>query len=133
MKMSQNRCCELVVTMMVALALLLLFSTTLFAGDFQPAKLIDVQGFKEPGAPIIAPNNGYPVVIPTSQNMFTITVALGEMSYSGQFREKRHFKPSQLIVGDSIQARIDGEKLILRTAAGREEKAKITRRERLKR
>ena len=113
------------------IATLLLLQAVGFAVDFQQAKLIDVQGFKQAGAPIIAPNNGYPVVIPTSRNMFTITVALDNMSYSGQFGENRHFKPSQLIVGDSIQARIDGEKLILRTAEGKEEKAKIIRRERL--
>jgi hypothetical protein len=118
--------------MKTLIVVLLLFSAVAFAADFHQAKLIDVQGFKQAGPPIIAPNNGYPVVIPTSQNMFTITVAFGDMSYSGQFQESRHFKPSQLIVGDSIQARIDGEKLILKTAAGREEKAKIIRRERLK-
>ena len=99
------------------IATLLLLQAVGFAADFQQAKLIDVQGFKQAGASIIAPNNGYPVVIPTSRNMFTITVALENMSYSGQFRENRHFKPSQLIVGDSIQARIDGEKLILKTVA----------------
>jgi len=111
---------------------LLLFSTIMFASDFQQAKLIDVQGFKQPGPAIIAPNNGYPVAIPTSQNMFTITVAIGDMSYSGQFREARNFKPSRLIVGDSIQARVDGEKIVLKTEEGREERAKIIRRERLK-
>jgi hypothetical protein len=110
---------------------LLLLSAVAAASDFQQAKLVDVQGFKQPGAPIIAPNNGYPVVIPTSQNMFTITVALDGMSYSGQFRESRHFKPSHLIVGDSIQAKIEGEKLILKTGDDTEEKAKIIRRERL--
>ena len=113
------------------IATLLLLQAVGFAADFQQAKLIDVQGFKQAGASIIAPNNGYPGVIPTSRNMFTITVALENMSYSGQFRENRHFKPSQLIVGDSIQARIDGEKLILKTVAGKEEKAQIIRRERL--
>lgn len=118
--------------MKVLSTVLLLLSGVLFAADFQSAKLIDVEAFKQSGAPIIAPNNGYPVVIPTSQNMFTITVALNDMSYSGQFHESRHFKPSQLIVGDSIQARIDGERLILKIAEGKEERAKIIRRERLK-
>jgi hypothetical protein len=111
---------------------LLLFSSIAFASDFQQAKLVDVQGFKQSGPPIIAPNNGYPVVIPTSQNMFTITVAVGDMSYSGEFRESRHFRPSQLVVGDAIEAKIEGEKLILKIAEGKEEKAKIIRRERLK-
>lgn len=113
-------------------ASLLLLSAAALAADFQQAKLLDVQAFKQPGAPIIAPNNGYPVVIPTSYNMFTITVALGDMSYSAQFRESRHFKPSQFVVGDSIQARVEGEKLIVKTADGTEKKAKIIRRERLK-
>ena len=117
---------------MKILGVLFLFSVMAFGSDFQQAKLVDVQGFKQPGAPIIAPNNGYPVVIPTSQNMFTITVVLDGMSYSGQFRESRHFRPSQLVVGDAIQAKIEGEKLILKAAEGKEEKAKIIRRERLK-
>ncbi len=117
---------------MKILGVLFLFSVMAFGSDFQQAKLVDVQGFKQPGAPIIAPNNGYPVVIPTSQNMFTITVALDGMSYSGQFRESRHFRPSQLVIGDAIQAKIEGEKLILKAEEGKEEKAKIIRRERLK-
>jgi hypothetical protein len=53
------------------------------------------------------------------------------MSYSAQYQQSRHFKPSELIVGDPIEARIDGDKLILRTADGKEQKAKIVRRERL--
>lgn len=119
---------------MKTLAVMLILIPAMAVGtDFQQARLIDVQGFRESGAPIIAPNNGYPVIIPTSRNMFTITVALGEISYSGQFSENRHFKPARLVVGDSIPARIDGEKLILKTAEGKEQRAKIMRRERLKR
>ena len=111
--------------------LILLLSVAAFASDFQKAKIVDVRGFREAGTPIIAPNNGYPVLIDTSHNMFTITVALGGMGYSAQYPQKRHFKSSELIVGDMIDARIDGEKVILRTAHGKEEKAKIIRRERL--
>jgi hypothetical protein len=118
--------------MKTILTMLLLLQGVPLPANFQQAKLIDVQGFKEAGPPIIAPNNGYPVIIPTSRNMFTITVALGDMSYSGQFPESPHFKPSHLIVGDFIQARIAGEKLDLLSAEGREEKTKIIRRERLR-
>jgi len=117
--------------MKIQCAILILVSTVVFGSDFEKAKLLDVQGFKEAGPSIIAPNNGYPVLIPTSRNMFTVTVALQGMSYSAQYQERRHFKPSLLIVGDPIEARIDGDKLILRTAEGKEEKAKIVRRERL--
>src|SRR4051794_15740667 len=97
--------------------------------DFQQAKLLDVVASKQAGPSIVAPNNGNPIVIPTSEDMFTITVALDEMSYSAQYRETRHFKPSQLVVGDEIPARIDGDKLVLKTGNRKEMKAKIIRRE----
>ena len=83
---------------------ILLISAAALAGDFQKAKLIDVQGFKATGTPIIAPNNGYPVVIQHSRSMFTITVALDGMSYSAQYEQRRHFRPSELTVGDQIDA-----------------------------
>ena len=117
--------------MMVKHAILILASALAFAGDFEKAKLLDVQGFKEAGPSIIAPNNGYPVLVPTSRNMFTVTVGLNGMSYSAQYQQRRSFKPSELVVGDSIEARVEDDKLILRTAEGKEEKAKIIRRERL--
>jgi hypothetical protein len=101
------------------------------AADFQQAKLLDVQVFTRAGPSLVAPNNGYPVIIPSSEKMFTITVALDGMSYSAQYRQTRHFKPSELIVGDTISARIESDKLILKTATGKEMKAKIVRRERL--
>lgn len=106
--------------------------TTLSAAqDFQPAKLLDVQAFTAAGPSIVAPNGNNPVIIPTSRNMFTITVAMDGMSYSAQYPQKRNFKPSELIVGDAIPARLDGDKLILKTTDGKEIKAKIVRRERL--
>jgi hypothetical protein len=111
--------------------IIFLFSAVGLGADFQKAKLLDVQAFKEAGASIIAPNNGYPVVIPTSHNMFTITVAIGDMGYSAQYRQQRHFKPSELVVGDVIDAKVDGDKLVLRTAENKEVKARIVRRQRL--
>lgn len=117
---------------MKRIALLLALSSAAFAADFQNGKLLDIQSFKQPGAPVIAPNNGFPVVIPTSYDMFTMTVAIGEVSYSAQFRQTRSFKASQLIVGDPIQARVEGDKLVVKTATGVEKKAKIIRGERLK-
>jgi hypothetical protein len=111
-----------------ALAMLLPLA---FGADFQQAKLVDVQAFTAAGPSIVAPNGNNPVIIPTSRNMFTITVALGGMSYSAQYAQTRHFKPSELIVGDTVPVRIDGDKLILRAANGKEMKARIVRRERL--
>jgi hypothetical protein len=105
--------------------------TQLRGQDFQDAKVLDVSSFKVAGSPIIAPNNGYPVVIPTSRDVFTVTVALNDMSFSAEFSKKLHFNPSELIVGDSVPVRIDGDKLILKTPKGKEVKGKIMRRARL--
>jgi hypothetical protein len=113
------------------LAALSLLPTLLLAEDFQNAKLIDIAPYRQSNAPIIAPNNGYPVLIPTDQNMITITVALNGMSYSANFRQSRDFKSSTLVVGDSILARLDGDKLVLRKPNGKEIKATVTRRARL--
>jgi hypothetical protein len=113
------------------LTVLVMLSASAVAQDFSQAKLLDVVAFTVAGPSIIAPNGQNPVIIPTSRNMFTITVALNDMSYSAQYPQARHFRPSELIVGDQILARIDGDKLILKTSDGKEMKAKIVRRARL--
>ena len=113
------------------LGVFLLLSALSLAEDFQNAKVIDIAPYRKGNAPIIAPNNGYPVLINTDQNMMTITVALDGMSYSANFYQSRDFKSYTLIVGDSIPARLDGEKLVLKKPNGKEVKAKLTRRARL--
>jgi hypothetical protein len=99
--------------------------------DSQNAKLVDVAPYNEGHAPIIAPNNGYPVLISTDRSMMTVTVALNGMAYSANFRQTRDFKSSTLVVGDLIPARLDGDKLVLKEPNGKEVKAKVTRRARL--
>jgi hypothetical protein len=106
-------------------------SVSSLAQDFQNARLIDVAPYQENHAPIIAPNNGYPVLISTDRSMITITVALNGMAYSANFRQSRDFRSSTLVVGDSVPARLDGDNLILRKPKGKEVKGKITRRARL--
>jgi len=71
------------------------------------------------------------VPISTDQNMMTITVALNGMIYSANFRQRRDFKSSTLVVGDSILARLDDDNLVLKKPNGKEIKAKLTRRARL--
>lgn len=112
------------------LAAMSFFSGFSLAEDFQNAKVIDIAPYRKSNAPIIAPNNGYPVLISTDQDMITITVAFDGMSYSANFRQTRDFKSSTLIVGDSIAARLDGDKLVLREPNGKEIKATLTRRAR---
>jgi len=112
-------------------AMALLPAALLRAEDFQDAKLIDIQPYEKTNAPIIAPNNGHPVLISTDQNMMTIAVALNGMTYSANFRQRRDFKSSTLVVGDSILARLDDDNLVLKKPNGKEIKAKLTRRARL--
>jgi hypothetical protein len=125
---------RLVPTVLCAVAMLGMISfasVPSLAEDFQNARLIDVAPYQENHAPIIAPNNGYPVLISTDQNMMTITVAINGISYSASFRQSRDFKSSTLIVGDTIPARLDGDNLVLKKPNGKEVKAKVTRRARL--
>jgi hypothetical protein len=113
------------------LAAMSCLSTLSPAEDFQNAKLIDLAPYEKSNAPIIAPNNGYPVLISTDQSMMTITVAFNGMAYSANFRQRRDFKSSTLVVGDSILARLDGDNLVLKKPNGKEAKARLTRRARL--
>jgi len=116
----------------VTVAVAALPSSALLAQDYQQARLVDIAPYIEGRPPIIAPNNGYPMVISTDQKMVTITVELNGMSYSADFHQSRDFKSSTLIVGDSILARLVADNLVLKKPNGKEIKAKVTRRARAK-
>jgi len=95
------------------------------------AKILDVRSYESAGPSIVAPNNGYPVVIPTSRDMFTLTVAVDGIAYSIEVRQSRHVKSVDFIVGDSVEAQLDGKKLLVTAPSGKQIKEKIVRRERL--
>lgn len=95
------------------------------------AKIVDVRPYTNAGPSIVAPNNGHPVIIPTSQNMFSLSVMLDDMIYSVEVRNSRHAKPSDFIVGDPIEAHLEKDKLIVTDPSGRQIKEKIIRRERV--
>jgi hypothetical protein len=99
--------------------------------DLQPAKISDVHAYSDAGAPIIAPNNGHPVLIPISRDMFSLTVIIGDMAYTAQYSVSRQLKPADLIVGDSVPARIDGKKLVVEMPDHKIKSATIIRKERL--
>ncbi len=62
--------------------------------------------------------------------MFTLTVALNGLAYSANFRAKRGCRATDFIVGDPIEASVDGKNLIITRPDGKTEKAKITRKAR---
>jgi hypothetical protein len=104
---------------------LLVCCSGMAAADFQQVKLLDVAPYKSPQ--LIA--GATPILV--EHNMFTLTVAIGDLSYSASYYAQRHVKSSDFIVGDSIPAKIEGDKLVIKSADGKEMKARITRRERL--
>jgi hypothetical protein len=109
----------------------LLIAGVCSAQDLVKARILDVRAYSEAGAPIIAPNNGHPVVIPISSDMFSLTLVIGDMAYTAQYPASRHSKPGDLVVGDSLPARIDGKKMIVEMPDHKIKKATIIRRERL--
>lgn len=109
----------------------LLFVAACSAQDMVQARILDVRAYADAEAPIIAPNNGHPVVIPISRDMFSLTLVIGEMAYTAQYPASRHLKPGDLIVGDSLPARIDGKKMLVDMPDHKIRKGTIIRRERL--
>jgi hypothetical protein len=62
--------------------------------------------------------------------MFSLTIALEDMLYSVEVRQSHHVKPSDFIVGDPIQAHLEGEKIVVVDPSGKQIKETIVRRER---
>lgn len=108
-----------------------LIATVRCLGQGANTKIIDVRAYAIAGPSIVAPNNGYPVLIPTSNNMFTLTVALGDMIYSVEVPQSRHVKPTEVIVGDPVEAHLEMDKLIVIDPSGKQIKEKIIRRKRM--
>lgn len=95
------------------------------------AKIVDVRPYRDAGPSIVAPNNGYPVVIPTSRHMFSLSVAFDDMIYTVEVRDSRHVTPSDFIVGDPVEAHLEKDKLVIADPSGKQIKEKIIRRERV--
>lgn len=118
---------------MRALILTLVLSSIAIAADFQPTKILDVAAGKQAGTIVttVNPSNGYATSIPLSYDVFALSVALDGVRYTGSYTAGRHFKSSDFVVGDSIDAKMEGDNLIIKDANGKTHKGKIVRRERL--
>src|SRR5581483_7213114 len=92
---------------MRSIVAVLLLSSLATAGT---GKIVDVSPYSEHGTPQVTVIQGYPNPIVTngSWEMFTLTVALDGLAYSANFRAKRSFHSTDLIVGDPIEATVDG-------------------------
>jgi hypothetical protein len=96
-------------------------------------KIMDVAPYNEHGTPQVTVIQGYPnsIVTEGKWEMFTLTISLDGMAYSANFRAKRGCHAPDFIVGDPIEASVDGKNLIIHRPDGKTEKAKIVRKARL--
>lgn len=117
--------------MMIKLLLCTCLTTGLACCQSTNGKIVDVRPYTNAGPSVVAPNNGYPVVIPTSRNMFSLSVSLDDMIYSVEVRESRHVKPGDFIVGDPIEAHLEKDRLVITEPSGKQIKEKVVRRERV--
>jgi hypothetical protein len=110
-----------------------IFLLLLSSASVKTGKIVDVQPYMQSAPPQVTIIQGYPNPIVTQGrwDMFTLTVALDGIAYSANFRAKRGFHATDLIVGDPIEANIDGKNLIVTRLDGKTEKAKISRKARL--
>lgn len=116
-----------------SLGVLLFLSLLAWAADFKPAKLLDVHDASEVGANTVTDSSegltGTPTFVPAFLSRCQITVALNGASYTAIYPVNKHLKIADLNPGDFIPARIEGNKLLIKTLDGKIMKAKIVRRE----
>lgn len=115
------------------LATLLLFTSLAWSAGFKPAKVLDVRDASEVGANTVADSSegvtGAPSFVPAMLSRCQITVALEGTSYAAIFPVNKHLRIGDFAAGDSISARIEGNKLIIKSLDGKELKSKVARRE----
>lgn len=99
----------------------------------ETGRIVDVSAYSERGTPQVTVIQGYPnpIVTQGSWEMFTLTIALDDMAYSANFRAKRGCHATDFIVGDPIEATVQGKSLVITRPDGKTEKAKITRKARI--
>jgi hypothetical protein len=96
-------------------------------------KIVDVSPYTAQGTSQVTVIQGYPNPIVTQGRwgMFTLTVALDGLAYSANFPARRGFDATDFIVGDPIEATVEGNNLIIKRPNGKTEKSKITRKARI--
>ena len=94
------------------------------------AKILDIQAFSRSGPPVAFAVGDVPIVLPTSSQLFTVTIRIDDIVYSAEFPNSRKLRSSAFIVGDSLKATIDHDKMLVLAPSGKEIKGKLLRRER---
>jgi hypothetical protein len=115
------------------LGALLLLSLLAWSADFKPAKLLEIRDASEVGANTVTDSSegvtGAPTFIPALLERCQVTLALGGVSYSAIYPVSKHLKITDFTAGEIIPARIEGNKLVIKTLDGKVLKSKIVHRE----
>jgi hypothetical protein len=110
---------------------LLLCSSLATAADFKTAKVIEVRDASELGASVdtdVKADGKTTTISPAIAYRCEVTVALEGVNYTAIYPSSKHLNPSELVAGDAIQARVEGNKLVLKVPDGKQVKAKIVSR-----
>jgi hypothetical protein len=114
-------------------ALFLALSTLCQAADFKPAKVLELKDASEVGANTVSNSSeglaGAPGFVPAVLSRCRLVVAIDDTSYTAVYPTSKHLKITDFNPGDLISARIEGNKLVIKTLDGKEMKSKILSRE----
>jgi hypothetical protein len=120
-------------TMRGILGAVLLLSCLCHAAEFQRAKVMEIRDASEVGANTVANSSegvtSAPGFVPAILSRCRLTVALENTSYTAVYPANKHLRITDFSPGDFISARIEGNKLVIKTLDGKELKAKVTDRE----
>ncbi len=99
---------------------------------YQQGKLLDIQEKKDKTTTYTTTKqkDGKTVTTPTTteEKHYFITVQSGDLVYVGEYTPMFFGKPGDWIIGDPIDVRFGGNKMILRKPNGKELKTKIQKR-----
>ena len=100
--------------------------------SYMQGKLLDIQEKKDKTTTYTTTKqkDGTSVTTPTTteEKHYFITVQADELVYVGEYTPMFFGKPGDWIIGDPIEVRFDGNKMILRKPNGKELKASIRKR-----
>lgn len=105
-----------------------LLSTLSFAAQFKDATIVEIRDATEVGTAEVTNTSTvgpYAKDVPAMVYRCYMTLEIDHARYSAVFPVNQHLRLSDLSTGDTIPARVDGNKLVIRTPDGKEMKSKI--------
>ncbi len=118
---------------MKRLSIFLLLVSLASAADYKQAKILDVQPYQAQNNSLAARwarIDGGSLLVRDAVTMVAVDVSLDDLKYTVVFPERQYMKSGELIIGDMLPVRVDGENMIIKTPKGKENKGRIVRRAR---